>query len=226
MDLEALQLCYKSGMRGRKVYKGRGVGCVWTKNVGWVEARGDTMRGIKSCLVGYKFFLVIVTTLSLQIVARHCRCCVHTTFFIFLFYFHTIFFYFLFFLPISFCVHTTFPFGCISFFLSAAFHFTFIQLFLSPDIMQWFLFHVFTLFFIFFNFDFTLLFLFFILSSAFHYAFTQLFLSLIFLFWFHTAFLIFYSFFCISLRVHTTYPLSVHLCGDFYFIWVHISFYV
>ena len=26
------------------------------------------------------------------------------------------FFYFLFFLPISFCVHTTFPFGCISFF--------------------------------------------------------------------------------------------------------------
>ena len=184
------------------------------------------MRGIKSCLVGYKFFLVIVTTLSLQIVARHCRCCVHTTFFIFLFYFHTIFFYFLFFLPISFCVHTTFPLGCISFFLSAAFHFTFIQLFLSPDIMQWFLFHVFTLFFIFFNFDFTLLFLFFILSSAFHYAFTQLFLSLIFLFWFHTAFLIFYSFFCISLRVHTTYPLSVHLCGDFYFIWVHISFYV
>ena len=88
------------------------------------------MRGIKSCLVGYKFFLVIVTTLSLQIVARHCRCCVHTTFYIFLFYVHTTFFlffilssdfilrshnffsrlHFIFSLGcISFCVHTTFP---------------------------------------------------------------------------------------------------------------------
>ena len=40
MDLEALQLCYvQRVMRGRKVHKGRGDRRVWTKNVGWVEAR-------------------------------------------------------------------------------------------------------------------------------------------------------------------------------------------
>ena len=73
------------------------------------------MRGIKSCLVGYKFFLVIVTALSLQIVARHCRCCVHTTFYIFLFYVHTIFFIFYSFFR--------FHFAFTQLFLSAAFHF-------------------------------------------------------------------------------------------------------
>ena len=140
------------------------------------------MRGIKSCLVGYKFFLVIVTTLSLQIVARHCRCCVHTTFYIFLFYFHTIFFIFYSFFR--------FHFAFTQLFLSAAFHF-FSRLhfilhsynFSSLRILcSDFYFMCSPYFSYFFNFDFTLLFLFFILSSAFHYALTQLFLSLIFLF--------------------------------------------
>ena len=78
------------------------------------------MRGIKSCLVGYKLFLVIVTTLSLQIVARHCRCCVHTTFYIFLFYVHTIFYLF-FILSSDFILGShnfSFSLGCISFFFS------------------------------------------------------------------------------------------------------------
>ena len=136
------------------------------------------MRGIKSCLVGYKFFLVIVTTLTLQIVARHCRCCVHTTFYIFLFYVHTIFFLF-FILSSDFILrshnfssrlHFIFSLGCISFYIHTTFPLSGYYAVISISCVH----------------------------PIFH----------IFLFWFHTAFLIFYSFFCISLCVDTTFPLS------------------
>ena len=55
-------------------------------------------------------------------------------------------------------------------------------------------------------FTFTLLFLFFILSSSFCFAFTLVFLSLCLFQWF----------LCISFCIHTTFPLSMSPCSDFY----------
>ena len=87
------------------------------------------MRGIKSCLVGFKFFLVIVPTLSLQIVARHCRCCAHTTFYIF-FILRSHYFFLFFILSSDFILrshnfssrlHFIFSLGCISFYIHTTF---------------------------------------------------------------------------------------------------------